>query len=358
MQEKVNGRLAKWIAAAGLCSRREAERWIVDGRVKIDNELCLDPAINVDKPERISVDNARLPASVGPRLYKFHKPKGIIVSDHDPEGRPTLYDVLPKQDQRLMAVGRLDINSEGLILLTNNGELKRKLELPATGLARRYKVRVFGTPSDKTLAALRLGVCIEGIHYGAIDVKLDRSQGANSWLEVVLYEGKNREIRRVFEHFGHPVSRLIRIAYGPLELGELAKRELREVNRSLLVRYFGIGPLRKSSWAKAKEHTRSNRPRARGQKRYEGAVNDEAGAVMGFALDPRTGEPMGNPSTNRVLKETEKTRGKPLQREKKRNGFKSKEPQEGGKRNLNDRRRADKKVVNNRIRTKPAFKRS
>ena len=285
-------RVTKLMAAAGLCSRREAERWIEQGRVRVEGRLCTEQGHSVIDPSSISVDGKDLPAVVGPRLFKFYKPTGVIVSDSDPEGRKTVYDLLPKNLPRLMAVGRLDINSEGLLLLTNNGELKRKLELPATGLARRYKVRVFGKPHEKTLEILRAGLRIEGIDYAGIEVEVEQVQGSNTWLSVVLYEGKNREIRRLFEHFNHPVSRLIRVAYGPIGLGTMSKSSISEVSRSLLNRFGLNADKNKEGWAKAKPKP-SQKSGANGRRRPQFKPSSQKGdfdALMNQTYDELSGQ--------------------------------------------------------------------
>lgn len=224
-------RIAKAIAASGLCSRREAERWIAEGRVKLDGRAIDSPAINVSADSQIEVDNKPIPIAEVAALWLFHKPKGVMTTKSDPQGRPIIYDYLPSEHQQLHPVGRLDYNSEGLLLLTNNGELKRELELPSTALERVYRVRVKDCPSKDTLARLTKGVKIGGMKYRPLKTVIEK-KGSNSWLQVTLTEGKNREIRRVFEHFGHPVSRLIRIAYGEHQLGDLATGKLRKINLS------------------------------------------------------------------------------------------------------------------------------
>jgi 23S rRNA pseudouridine2605 synthase len=232
-------RIAKRIARAGLCSRRDAEAWILAGRVSVDGSVLDSPARNVLPGQTILVDGRPLPDAEPPRLFRFHKPKGLVTTARDPEGRPTIYDRLPAELPRLMPIGRLDLPSEGLLLLTNDGELKRRLELPSTGWLRRYRVRVFGTPDDARLAALARGITIDGVAYGPIDARLERIQGDNAWLVMGLREGKNREIRRVLEHLGHPVSRLIRIAYGPFQLGSLGKGAIEEVRPKVLKDQLG-----------------------------------------------------------------------------------------------------------------------
>jgi 23S rRNA pseudouridine2605 synthase len=215
-------RIAKVIARAGLGSRREVERWIADGRVAVDGRVLDSPALTVTAANRITVDGRELPQPERARLFRFHKPRGMLTTAHDPQGRPTIYDGMPAGLPRLMPVGRLDFNSEGLLLLTNDGGLKRHLELPATGWLRRYRARVHGIPDAQALAQLRGGVTIEGVRYGPIEAEIDRQQGSNCWLRVALSEGKNREVRRVLEYLNLPVNRLIRIAYGPFQLGDLA----------------------------------------------------------------------------------------------------------------------------------------
>jgi 23S rRNA pseudouridine2605 synthase len=232
-------RIAKLIARAGLCSRRDAELLVAQRRVAVDGKVLDTPAIRVGPNQRVTVDGKPLPAPEPPRLFRYHKPKGLVTTARDPEGRPTIYDQLPAELPRLMPVGRLDIASEGLLLLTNDGELKRRLELPATGWLRRYRARAFGTVDDRHLRALAQGVTIDGIAYGPIEVRLERTQGDNAWLTVALREGKNREVRRALEHAGLQVNRLIRTAYGPFQLGHLPKRSVEEVSPKVLREQLG-----------------------------------------------------------------------------------------------------------------------
>ena len=240
MSEAEGERIAKVIARAGLCSRREAEQWIAAGRVSVDGRVLDSPALNVRPGQRITVDGEPLPAAEPPRLFRYHKPKGVMTTAHDPEGRRTLYETLPEGLPRLMPVGRLDLNSEGLLLLTNDGELKRRLELPSTGWLRRYRVRVFGTPSDAALQSLGRGVTVDGVAYGPIQARLERVQGSNAWLTIALREGKNREVRNVMQHLGHEVSRLIRTGYGPFQLGNLEPRAVEEVRPKVLKEQLGL----------------------------------------------------------------------------------------------------------------------
>jgi 23S rRNA pseudouridine2605 synthase len=232
-------RVAKRIARSGFCSRRDAERLIAAGRVAVDGEVLQTPAITVTPANLVTVDGEPLPALEQPRLFRYHKPAGILTTARDPEGRPTIYDRLPEGLPRLMPIGRLDMGSEGLLLLTNDGGLKRRLELPATGWLRRYRVRVHGRIDEARLAALEDGIEIDGFQYGPIQAALDRVQGSNAWLTVALREGKNREIRRVLEHFGWPVNRLIRLSFGPFQLGHLAAGALEEVPAKVIQEQLG-----------------------------------------------------------------------------------------------------------------------
>jgi 23S rRNA pseudouridine2605 synthase len=221
-------RIAKAIARAGLCSRRDAEGWIAAGRVSVNGQILTSPAVNVTERDEIRVDGAPLVERERTRLFLFHKPRGLLTTARDPEGRRTIFEALPKELPRLIAIGRLDFNTEGLILLTNDGGLARVLELPATGWLRRYRVRAHGEIDQGALDRLSEGVTIDGIAYSGIEAKLDRAQGANMWLTMGLREGKNREIKRVLEHLGLTVNRLIRISFGPFQLGELEEGALVE----------------------------------------------------------------------------------------------------------------------------------
>jgi 23S rRNA pseudouridine2605 synthase len=232
-------RVAKRIARAGVCSRRDAERWIAAGRVAVDGTVLTSPAVTVNKANVITIDGVALPEAQAARLFRYHKPAGLLTTAHDPEGRPTIYDRLPANLPRLMPVGRLDFSSEGLLLLTNDGGLKRRLELPATGWLRRYRVRVHGKVDEAKLAALARGIRVEGFDYGPIEAEMDRVQGSNVWLKVALREGKNREIRRIMDHFGWPVTRLIRLSFGPFQLGNLAEGAVEEVTGKVLKEQLG-----------------------------------------------------------------------------------------------------------------------
>lgn len=228
------------MARAGLCSRREAERWIEAGRVSINGRKLEAAAFTVDQNDKITVDGNDIPALERPRLWRYHKPPGLVTSHKDEKGRDTVFDKLPEELPRVISVGRLDLNSEGLLLLTNDGELARRLELPATGWKRKYRVRVHGHPKEADLQQLAKGLTIDGVRYGSIEGTIDSSKGANSWLTISLREGKNREIRKVMEHLGYTVSRLIRISYGPMSLGDLRPGAVEEVKSKILRDQMGV----------------------------------------------------------------------------------------------------------------------
>ncbi len=227
-------RIAKVLARAGLCSRRDAERWIAAGRVAVNGVVLSSPAVNVGPADRVAVDGVPLPQRERTRLWLYHKPKGLVTTAHDPQGRPTVFAALPPGLPRVVAVGRLDINTEGLLLLTNDGGLARMLELPATGWLRRYRVRAHGAVTQAALDALANGATVEGVLYGAVEATLDRSQGSNHWLTVALREGKNREVKRLLAHLGLATNRLIRVSYGPFQLGDLKAGEIREIRGRVL----------------------------------------------------------------------------------------------------------------------------
>lgn len=232
-------RVAKRIASAGLCSRRDAERWIAAGRVAVDGTVLTTPATLVTQANVVTVDGAPVPPPAAARLWRFHKPTGLVTTHRDPQGRPTVFQRLADRLPRVVSVGRLDLDSEGLLLLTTAGGLARKLESPQTGWKRRYRVRVHGRPDPAALATLVDGVVIDGVRSGPVEAVLDRQRGANAWLTVGLHQGRNREVRRICEHLGYSVNRLIRVSYGPFQLGNLARGEVAEVPSKVIREQVG-----------------------------------------------------------------------------------------------------------------------
>ena len=234
-------RIAKVLSRRGVASRREAERLIEAGEVTVNGKIITSPALNVTDADKITISGHALPALEPARLWLYYKPDGLVTSASDEKGRDTVFDHLPEEMPRVMSVGRLDLNSEGLLLLTNDGELKRRLELPSTGWLRKYRVRVNGNPTDPDLEPLRKGITVEGEKFQPMSVVLDRHQGANAWLTVGLREGKNREIRRAMAAIDLSVNRLIRVSYGPFRLGELKPGEVEEVRQKVLREQLGEG---------------------------------------------------------------------------------------------------------------------
>lgn len=232
-------RIAKAMARSGLCSRRDAERWIADGRVAVNGRVLATPACDVGPTDRILVDGAPLPAAEPAQIWRYYKPRGLVTTHADPEGRPTVFDSLPPDMPRVVSIGRLDYNTEGLLLLTNDGALARHLELPATGWLRRYRVRAFGRVTQAELDALKEGVTIEGVRYGGIEATLDSVQAGNMWLTLALREGKNREVRRILGSLALEVNRLIRISYGPFQLMDLTAGMIEPVKRRVLADQLG-----------------------------------------------------------------------------------------------------------------------
>ena len=234
-------RIAKVIARAGLCSRRDAEKLILEGRVKLDGVTVTSPAINVTENNVVQVDDKPLAQPEPARMWRYHKPTGLVTTHKDEKGRPTVFANLPKHLSRVVSVGRLDFNSEGLLLLTNDGDIARRMEIPASGWTRTYRARLFGKVTQADLDRLATGITIDGVKYGPIIADLERSKGMYSWATVKLKEGKNREVKRVMERLGLKVARLIRTAYGPFQLGQLAEGQVEEIAARLWREKLGIG---------------------------------------------------------------------------------------------------------------------
>ena len=318
-------RIAKVMARAGLCSRREAEAWICDGRVNVNGIVLTSPATDVRREDIVLVDGTPLPAAERTRLFLFHKPRGLVTSDHDPEGRATVTGFLREHwpaGPRVVTVGRLDINTEGLLLLTNDGGLARILELPRTGWLRRYRVRAKGVTDQSVLDGLARGVSIEGVDYAGIEATLDRVQGANCWLTMGLREGKNREIKRVLEHIGLEVNRLIRLSFGPFQLRDLAEGIVEEVRARVLRDQLGESliaaagvdlrddvdvvasePATPHRAAKSGEQSRPDRPRAQSAVPRPGSNvgtrNEKRPARRGDQHESRTSKSQTDRSTPR-----------------------------------------------------------
>ncbi|MDA9190371.1 rRNA pseudouridine synthase [Alphaproteobacteria bacterium] len=259
-------RIAKRMARAGLCSRRDAENWILAGRVIVNDMLLQTPAFIVGPDDKILVDNKALPKIEATRLWRYYKPRGLVVSHKDEQDRETIFDRIKDKLPRVMSVGRLDLDSEGMILLTNDGGLARHLELPSTGWTRKYRVRVYGRVDEHGLEKLKDGITIEGVHYGSLLARLDKQMTSNAWLTIAIKEGKNREIRRVMEYLGYSVSRLIRTSYGPFQLGNMDEDELQEVKAAVLKEQLGIS-------SKENQKSEESTPSA---KRYKSASKKQS----------------------------------------------------------------------------------
>ena len=254
-------RIAKVLARRGIGSRREIERMIDAGRIVVDCKTITSPALNVTGNEDIKVDGAPVAEQEPARLWRYHKPAGLVTTTKDEKGRETIFDALPPELPRVMSVGRLDLTSEGLLLLTNDGELKRKLELPSTGWLRKYRVRIKGEPQEEALEPLRKGITVDGTRYQPMDIALDRQQGQNAWLTIGLREGKNREIRRAMESLGFPVNRLIRVSYGPFRLGDIKRGDVLEVPARVLRDQLGLGGQAAEKQAKSRRKPAVKRKR-------------------------------------------------------------------------------------------------
>lgn len=226
--------MAKFLARAGVCSRRDAERLIAEGRVKLNGKVLDTPAVKVTGKDKVAVDNQIIGAAEATRLWRYHKPSGLVTTHRDPNGRPTVFERLPDDMPRVISIGRLDLTSEGLLLLTNDGALARQLELPANGWIRRYRARAFGRVTQEELDQLKSGITVDGVRYGEIEAELESGRGANVWINVAIKEGKNREVRRVLEAIGLKVNRLIRISYGPFQLGLLKPGAVEEISGKVL----------------------------------------------------------------------------------------------------------------------------
>ena len=286
-------RIAKVLARAGIASRREAERMIEMGHVAVNGAVITSPALNVTPADRIMVDGKPIAAAEPSRLWLYYKPLGLVTSERDEKGRPTVFENLPEDLPRVMSVGRLDLNSEGLLLLTNDGEIKRRLELPSTGWLRKYRVRVNGNPTEELIEPLRQGLTVEGEHFQGMTVNIDKIQGANAWLTVGIREGKNREIRRAINYIGLIVNRLIRVSYGPFKLGVMEPGEVEEVKPRVLRDQLGMEgevepPL--------KPRVRHSRPTGKPETRAE-----PSRPSSGRAAGPRSAEPAGRvPATGKA----------------------------------------------------------
>lgn len=307
-------RIAKVLSRAGVASRREAERMIAEGRVKVNGTKIDSPALNVTDRDRIIVDGKPLPQAEAPRLWLYNKPAGLVTSNSDEKGRRTIFDELPEDLPRVMTVGRLDLNSEGLLLLTNDGAIKRRLELPSTGWLRRYRVRINGRPQEADFEPLRKGMVIDGERFQPMNVALDRQQGANAWLTIGLREGKNREIRRALEDIGFTVNRLLRLSYGPFQLGTLKLGEVEELRPRVVRDQLGLEADDMEETPAARP-TRG-RPGAKPGQRPGGKPGNKPGSKSSGKRGPQTGDltfgkPAGKPTGRPADGPTGRSTGRP-----------------------------------------------
>jgi 23S rRNA pseudouridine2605 synthase len=307
-------RIAKVMARAGLCSRRDAEKWIEAGRVKVNGKVIISPALNVGVADLIEVDDQPLPEREQARLWRYHKPSGLVVSHRDEQGRTSVFDKMPEGMPRVISIGRLDINTEGMLLLTNDGELARLLELPATGWLRRYRVRAHGTIEPAALEPLKDGLTVDGIRYGPIEATMDKQQGSNVWLTISLREGKNREVKRICEHLGLVVNRLIRVSFGPFQLGDLPRGEVDEVSPKVIAEQIRGGARSRQGHA-AKGEDKPVRPGSRSPAKSGGKPTAKPG-----------GKPAGKPAGKFAGKPAGRFAGKPAGRFA---GKKTEEPADG-----------------------------
>ena len=263
-------RIAKAMARAGLCSRREAERWIADGRVSVNGRLLKTPAFEVSGKDKVLIDGKPLPSAEPARLWRYHKPRGLVTTHADPEGRPTVFEKMPPELPRVVSIGRLDYNTEGLLLMTNDGALARHMELPATGWTRRYRVRAKGRVTPADLEGLKDGVEIDGVRYGPIEAATDSVQGANMWLTIAIREGKNREVRKILAHLGVEVNRLIRVSFGPFQLLDLAPGGVEQVKRRTLVEQIGPKLAQELGLSEGTEERKARHARGKAQRDGDG----------------------------------------------------------------------------------------